>query len=68
MVAKIALRDETFRRFSPLLQEALLEMWLKELNEIRIALGKQPRTKEFILGKCNNNINHLDDYDWMNED
>lgn len=60
-------RDKTFAKFGPFLMEALFEMWLEELNEIRIALGKQPRTKEYVLGKCNNNLNHLDDYDWMNE-
>lgn len=63
----MSLRDETFQRFGPKLMEALFEMWLEELNEIRVALGKQPRTKEYVLGKCNNNINHLDDYDWMND-
>jgi hypothetical protein len=61
----MSLRDNIFQKFGPLLQEALLEMWLEELNELRVALGKQPLTKDYILGKCNNNLNHLDDYDWM---
>lgn len=64
----MSLRDVTFRRFGPLLQEALLMMWLEELNELRTALGKQPRTIEYILGRCNNNLDHLDDYDWMNDE
>lgn len=64
----MSVRDEVFQQFGPLLTEALFLMWLDELNEIRTALGKQPRTKEYILGKCHNNLNHLDNYDWMEDE
>lgn len=63
----MALRDNVFEKFGPLLQESLLKMWLEELNELRVASGKQPLTMDYILGKVHNNLNHLDDYDWMND-
>lgn len=63
----MAVRDNVFEKFGPLLTEALFEAWLEALNEIRIDLDKQPLTKEHILGKVHNNLNHLDDYDWMND-
>lgn len=61
----MAIRDNTYHKFGPLLLEALIDSMLEEVNELRINAGLQPRTKEYFLGKSNNNQNHLDDYDWM---
>lgn len=61
----MSVRDEVFERFGPKLMEALFLAWLRELNEIRIELGKQPLTEEYILGRLHNDMNHIDDYDWM---
>lgn len=63
----MSVRDEVFRKFGPMLTEALFLAWLHELNEIRESIGKQPLTSEYILGRLHNDLNHIDDYDWMNE-
>lgn len=61
----MALRDNVFEQFGPKLMEALFLAWLRELNEIRTSIGKQPLTQEYILGRLHNDMNHIDDYDWM---
>lgn len=63
----MSVRDEVFARFGPMLTEAFFLAWLRELNELRIDAGKQPRTAEYMLGRLHNDLNHIEDYDWMNE-
>lgn len=64
----MALRDVTYEKFGPLLMEALFDVVLEELNICRTALGLPVRPKEYFFGKSNNNLNHLDDYDWMTKE
>lgn len=61
-------RDDTYRKFGPLLLEALIDSMLDEINFLRTASGLQPRTKDYFLGRSNNNQNHLPDYDWMEDE
>lgn len=61
----MSIRDVTYRKFGPLLLEALIDTLLEEINELRIDAGKQPRTKAYFLGKSNNNQDHLEPYNWM---
>ena len=61
----MAVRDEVFQQFGPLLLEAFFKAWLRELNEVRVSIGKQPLTEKYILGRLHNDLNHIDDYDWM---
>lgn len=68
MVVLMALRDVVYQKFGPLLMEALFDTMLEEVNELRALHGKQPRTKEYFLGKSNNHQNHLQHYDWMDEE
>lgn len=63
----MTVRDNVFAQFGPKLQEAFFLMWLRELNEVRVAQGKQALTEEYILGRIHNDLNHIDDYDWMND-
>ena len=63
----MSVRDEVFQRFGPQLMEAFFLSWLRELNEVRIAQGKQPLTEAYILGRIHNDLAHVDDYDWMND-
>lgn len=65
MVVIMALRDNTYEKFSPLLMEALFDTILEEINILRAEAGLPERPKEQFLGSTNNNLNHLDDYDWM---
>lgn len=64
----MSVRDQVFEMFGPKLMEALFLSWLRELNEIRIAQGKQTLTEEYILGRIHNDLNHIDDYDWMDDE
>lgn len=59
-------RDNVFQQFGPKLLEGLFLAWLRELNELRIDAGMQPLTEEYILGRLHNDLNHIDDYRWMN--
>lgn len=63
----MTVRDNVFEQFGPKLMEAFFLSWLRELNEIRATQDKQPLTVESILGRLHNDLNHIDDYDWMNE-
>ncbi len=61
----MALRDSIYEQFGPLILEALVDNLLEEINELRTALGKPPRTKEGFLGSTNNHLDHLPEYNWM---
>ncbi|MBA7625084.1 hypothetical protein ES703_32505 [subsurface metagenome] len=63
----MSLRDDTYQKFGPLLLEALIDAMLDEVNELRTKAGLPLRTKEYFLGRSNNNQNHLPDYDWMDD-
>lgn len=64
----MALRDVTYVKFGPLLLEALIDSLLDEINELRAYHNLPSRTKEGFLGRSNNNQNHLDIYDWMDDE
>lgn len=64
----MALRDETYNKFGPLLLEALFDTILDELNMLRAEHGLPARTKDYFLGRSNNNQSHLEEYNWMQEE
>lgn len=63
----MALRDVTFAKFGPLLMEAIAEELLEYVNELRTRDGLPAVPKAEFLGRLNNNINHLENYDWMDD-
>lgn len=63
----MALRDNVYQKFGPILLEALFDKMLDEINELRTGAGLPPRPKESFLGSAHNHIAHLDLYDWMKE-
>lgn len=63
----MALRDNTYAKFGPLLIEALFDTMLEEINFLRTELSLPVITKEHFLGRSNNNQAHLEPYDWMDE-
>lgn len=67
MVVLMSVRDNVYEKFGPLILEALIDNLLEEINELRTALNLPPRTKEAFLGSAHNHLNHLPDYNWMNE-
>lgn len=58
-------RSEVFQYFGPKLLEAFLELIFAENNELRIALGKSPRTKTQVYDIITNHVTTLPDYEWM---
>ena len=63
----MALRDNVYKKFGPLLLEALIDKMLDEINELRTHAGKPPRPKEAFLGSAHNHMAHLTEYDWPEE-
>lgn len=63
----MALRDDVYRQFGPVLMEALFDMILDEVNQLRTNAGLPERTKEYFLGRAHNAHAHLPPYDWMSE-
>lgn len=61
----MALRDNVYEKFGPLLMEALFDTMLDEINELRTRAGLPIRPKEQFLGSAHNNMDHLEPYDWM---
>lgn len=61
----MALRDNIYQQFGPVLIEALFDTTLEEINELRTKLSLPPIPKEEFLGRVHNNLNHLEPYDWM---
>jgi len=59
-------RDELFRRFGPMLLEALIIMIVEECNRLRSKAGMPHITKEMFFDEINNHLSELEPYDWMN--
>lgn len=64
----MALRDNVYEKFGPLILEALFDTMLDEINELRTRAELPERPKEAFLGSVHNHLNHLEPYDWMNEE
>lgn len=61
----MALRDELFRKFGPLLLEAITDFLLDEVNALRQEQGHPKITKDDYLLLLSNHVTELPDYDWM---
>lgn len=61
----MAQRDDLFRKFGPILLEALVRMIVDECNRLRSHAGMPPITKEMFFDEINNHLSELEPYDWM---
>ena len=61
----MAQRDELFRRFGPLLFEAMIMSMVEEWNEHRRARGWPDITAQDVLDRIENHLTELEPYDWM---
>ena len=61
-------RSEVLEHFGPKLIEGLALLVLDEINELRTALNKPPRTKDQVFDQLTNHYSTLPDYDWMNKE
>jgi len=63
----MAKREDLFKKFGPILTEAVLTVQLQEANRVRSWLGKPQITKQDLLDELNNALSDLEPYSWMNE-
>lgn len=61
----MAMRDDLMRKFGPILLEAVIRVTIEDLNRIRAHVGMQPITEEMFLDQINNDLSHLEPYNWM---
>lgn len=60
-------RDNTFRKFGPILLEACCWVLLDYQNELRREQGMPELTMQDVVDKLNNHLTEIEPYDWMQE-
>lgn len=58
-------REQLYRRFGPMLVEALVMIIKDEINLIRQELGLSARTNQQLINAIENKLDSLDEYEWM---
>lgn len=61
----MATREDLYRKFGPVLIEALVRLLFTEINILRQAAGLQPRTTQQALDALDTQLSNLSKYDWM---
>lgn len=59
-------REELYRKFGPMLIEALVLIIKDEINILRTEVGLSERTNKQILTAIDKRLSSLSKYDWMN--
>ncbi len=60
-------REELYKKFGPMLIEALMTMMVTECNRLRAQLGMPTITKQIFLDEINDHLSALEPYEWMEE-
>jgi len=63
----MATRDDTFRKFGPILLEAMVLVLLEHINFLRQNQGVPEITEQDLIDSLNNHLSELEPYDWMGE-
>lgn len=58
-------REEIYRRFGPLLLEAIVLVIKDEINALRAEHGLDERTNQQLINALENRLQILNKYDWM---
>lgn len=61
----MAQRDELFRKFGPLLLEAICLVLLDQINDLRDNQGMPRITEQDLIDSLNNHLGGLPLYGWM---
>jgi len=61
-------RDDTYRKFGPILLEALCLVLLNHINQLRNEQGMPEITEQDIIDELNNHLAELEQYDWMTDE
>ena len=64
----MAQRDELYRRFGPILLEAMVLVLLEQINVLRKEQGMPEITEQDLMDSLNNHLAELEPYDWMTEE
>ncbi len=63
----MATREELYKKFGPLLFEAITRVILDEINLLRNQAGLPERDLVQVSSAVETKLNQLDKYDWMND-
>jgi len=58
-------REDLYKRFGPLLIEAVVYLMLEEINILRSELNLPERENQQLMNAINNKLTNLPKYDWM---
>ena len=61
-------REDTYRKFGPILLESLCLVLLEQINLLRKEQGMKEITEQDIIDSLNNHLSELEPYAWMNEE
>lgn len=61
-------RDDTFRKFGPILLESACLVIVELQNELRREQGMPEITEQDVLDLLNNHLSKLEPYAWMKEE
>lgn len=65
MVVLMMTRDKLFKKFGPILLEAVMIMAVEETNRLRSYIGMPLITKQNFIDEIENHLSELEPYDWM---
>lgn len=63
----MATRAELYRKFGPLILEAVVLIIKDEINILRQEAGLPKRTNQQLIDTIESKLNELEEYDWMKE-
>ncbi|MBW1996366.1 MAG: hypothetical protein JRJ29_00235 [Deltaproteobacteria bacterium] len=63
----MAIREEVYERWGPMLLEAIVRLLVNEINILRQKVGLPPRTMAQVLAAVLNEYNSLEEFDFVKE-
>jgi hypothetical protein len=65
MVDLMANRDTLYRKFGPLIIDAIMVLVFQEINSLRTKVGLTPYTSQQAIDALQSKLELLSKYDWM---
>jgi len=63
----VTTRAELYRKFGPLILEAIVMIVKDEINILRQKAGLAERTNQQLMNAIESRLDELEEYDWMRE-
>jgi len=64
---EVTTRAELYRKFGPLILEAIVMIVKDEINILRQKAGLAERTNQQLMNAIESRLDELEEYDWMRE-